>query len=61
MSGRGINEMPGRPEGEGTHRIEERELEEAAHRHEIDEELHALDVRRTSFFSRMFRRRTAAK
>ena len=39
MSGRGINEMPGRPEGEGTYRIEEKELEEAAHRHEEDEEL----------------------
>jgi hypothetical protein len=61
MSGRGINEMPGRPEGEGTYRIEEQELQEAAHRHEMDEELHVHDARRTGFFSRLFRRRPAAK
>lgn len=61
MSGRGINEMPGRPEGEGTYRVEEQELQEAAHRHELDEELHAHEVRRTGFFSKLFRRRRAAK
>jgi hypothetical protein len=61
MSGRGINEMPGRPEGEGTYRVEEQELEEAVHRHEMDEELHAYEARRTGFFSRLFRRRTASK
>lgn len=61
MSGRGINEMPGRPEGEGTYRIEEQELEEAAHRHEVDEELHVHDALRAGFFSRLFRRRPAAK
>ena len=61
MSGRGINEMPGRPEGEATHRLEEQELEEAARRHEVDEELHAHDVRSAGFFSRFFRRRSAAK
>jgi len=61
MSGRGINEMPGRPEGEGTHRIEEQELQEAAHRHDMDEELHAHDARRTGFFSKWFRRRSASK
>jgi hypothetical protein len=60
MSGRGINEMPGRPEGEGTYRVEEQELEEAAHRHEMDEELHAHEAR-PGFFSRLFRRRTASK
>lgn len=61
MSGRGINEMPGRPEGEGTYRIEEQELQEAAHRHELDEELHAHDARRAGFLSRLFRRRSASK
>jgi hypothetical protein len=61
MSGRGINEMPGRPEGEATYRVEEQELQEAAHRHELDEELHAHEVRRTGFFSKLFRRRRAAK
>lgn len=61
MSGRGLNEMPGRPEGEGTHRVEEQELQEAAQRHEMDEELHAHDVRRAGFFSRLFRRRSSAK
>jgi len=52
--------MPGRPEGEGTYRVEEQELEEAAHRHEMDEELHAHEAR-PGFFSRLFRRRTASK
>lgn len=61
MSGRGINEMPGRPEGEGTYRVEEKELEEAAHRHEEDEELHAHEAPRPGFFSRLFRRRPASK
>lgn len=61
MSGRGINEMPGRPEGEGTYRIEEQELEGAAHRHEMDEELQAHDARRNGFFSKLFRRRPATK
>jgi hypothetical protein len=59
MSGRGINAMPGRPEGEGSARIEEQELKEAAHRHEMDEELHVHDARRTGFFYRMFRRRSS--
>jgi hypothetical protein len=61
MSGRGINDMPGRPEGEGTYRIEEKELEEAAHRHEEDEELQAQEAPRTGFFSRLFRRRPPSK
>ena len=61
MSGRGLNEMPGRPEGEATYRVEEQELEEAAHRHEVDEELHAHDVRRPGFFSKLFRRRPAGQ
>jgi hypothetical protein len=61
MSGRGINAMPGRPEGEGSGRLEEQELEEAAHRHELDEELHAHEGRRTGFFSKLFRRRSASK
>jgi hypothetical protein len=61
MSGSGINAMPGRPEGEGSARIEEQELQEAAHRHELDEKLHAHDARRTGFFSKLFRRRSASK
>jgi hypothetical protein len=61
MSGSGINAMPGRPEGEGSARIEEQELQEAAHRHELDEKLHARDARRTGFFSKLFRRRSASK
>lgn len=61
MSGRGINAMPGRPEGEGSARIEEQELEEAAHRHEMDDELRVHDARRAGFFSRMFRRRSSTK
>lgn len=61
MSGRGINAMPGRPEGEGSARMEEQELQEAAHRHEVDEELHAHDAPRSGFFSRLFRRRSSAK
>lgn len=61
MSGRGINEMPGRPEGEGTYRVEEQELKEAAHRHEVDEDLHVHDARPTGFFSKLFRRRPASK
>lgn len=61
MSGRGINEMPGRPEGEATYRIEEQELQEAAHRHEMDEELHVHGARRTGFLSKLFRRRSVAK
>jgi hypothetical protein len=56
MTGRGINAMPGRPQGEGTLRVGERELREAAHRHEMDEQLHAHDAKRSSFFSRLFRR-----
>jgi len=56
MSGRGVNAMPGRPEGEGTYRIEEQELEEAASRHEVDEELDDHHARRPGFFARIFRR-----
>ncbi|MGZ4152259.1 MAG: hypothetical protein ACXVEI_04510 [Actinomycetota bacterium] len=61
MSGRGINAMPGRPEGEATARIEEQELQEAAHRHEMDEDLRVHEARRPGFFSRVFRRRSTAK
>jgi hypothetical protein len=56
VTGRGINAMPGRPEGEGSSRIEEHELEEAARRHEMGEQLHAHDPRRSGVFSRLFRR-----
>jgi hypothetical protein len=41
--------------------MEEQELQEAAHRHEVDEELHAHDAPRSGFFSRLFRRRSSAK
>ncbi|HEY7668138.1 MAG TPA: hypothetical protein VIE12_08445 [Actinomycetota bacterium] len=61
MSGRGVNAIPGRPEGEGSSRIEERELQEAARRHEMDEQLHAHDPRRSGFFSRLFRRDRSGK
>lgn len=60
MSGRGVNAIPGRPEGEGSSRIEERELQEAARRHEMDEQLHG-DPRRSGFFSRLFRRDRSGK
>jgi hypothetical protein len=53
--------MPGRPEGEATYRIEEQELQEAAHRHELDEELHTHEAGPRGFFSRLFRRRSSAK
>jgi hypothetical protein len=59
MSGRGINAMPGRPEGEGSARIEEQELNEAAHQHEIQEQAHANRAHRGGLFSRLFRRRSA--
>jgi hypothetical protein len=49
--------MPGRPEGEGSARIEEQELEEAAHRHEVDEQVHSRQERDPRFFSKLFRRR----
>jgi len=58
MSGRGVNAMPGRPEGEGSARIEGRELEEAAHRHEVDELVHPRHERDPGFFSKLFRRRS---
>jgi hypothetical protein len=61
MSGRGINEMPGRPEGEGTYRVEEQELQEAAHRHEMEEELHVHEAPHTGFFSKFFRRWSPSK
>jgi hypothetical protein len=41
--------------------MEEQELQEAAHHHEMDEELHAHDARRSGFFSKWFRHRPAAK
>lgn len=56
MTGRGINAMPGRPEGEGSYRIEEQELQEAAHREEVDKELDEHHARRSGFFARIFRR-----
>ncbi len=37
MSGRGVNAMPGRPEGEMVPHANEDELREAAHRHEVHE------------------------
>ena len=58
MSGRGVNAMPGRPEGEGSARIEERELEEAARRREVDEQVHPRHDRDHRFFSKLFRRRS---
>jgi hypothetical protein len=61
MSGRGVNAMPGRPEGEGSGRMEEQELQEAAHHHDLDERLHAHVAPRSGFFSKLFRRRPPAK
>jgi len=58
MSGRGVNAMPGRPEGEGSARLEEQELDEAAHRREVDEQLHPPHHRDPRFFSKLFRRRS---
>jgi len=58
MTGRGVNAMPGRPEGEGSLRIEEQELEEAAHRHEVEEQVHPRHERDARFFSKLFRRRS---
>lgn len=52
---------PGRPFGEPTPRINEQELQEEAHRHEVEEGLRARGVPRRGFFSRLFRRRSAAK
>jgi hypothetical protein len=61
MGGRGINAMPGRPQGEGSRRVEERELQEAARRHDLDEQAHAHDPKRAGFFSRLFRRDRAGR
>ena len=61
MSGRGVNAMPGRPEGEGSGRIEEQELVEAGHRHEMDEALRERETRHAGFFSRLFRRSSGRK
>jgi len=58
MSGRGVNAMPGRPEGEGSARIEDRELDEAARRHEVQEEAQAHKHRDDRFFSKLFKRRS---
>ncbi len=59
MSGRGVNAMPGRPEGEGSARIENEELDEAARHHEIEEEAKAHRHRDPSFFSKLFKRRSS--
>jgi hypothetical protein len=62
VSGRGINAIPGRPEGEGSSRIEERELDEAARRHQMQEQINAHEPRRPGILSRFFgrnRRRTS--
>jgi len=60
MSGRGVNAMPGRPEGEGSARLEEQELQEAAQRQQVDRELDEHHARRPGFFARIFRRRGAS-
>jgi hypothetical protein len=56
VSGRGINAIPGRPEGEGSSRIEDRELDEAARQHQMQEQIHAHEPRRPGFLSRFFGR-----
>lgn len=61
MTGRGINAMPGRPQGEGSGRVGERELRDAAHRHELEEQVHAHDPKRAGFFSWLFRRDRAGR
>ncbi len=51
--------MPSRPEGEGSCRLEEQELEEAARHHEMEEEAKPHAHRDPSFFSKLFKHRSS--